>query len=191
MTAASSQAGDPAVPITPGQARDREIASLYLAHRGKVRRTLMVLGCSGHDADDVVQETILAIREHWERVRDLEKPEAYWYKAAIRRWRRAAGSRARRLASGDQHEYLLSLPDPDDAFAAADQQRAVEAAVRELPPRQGQVLWLRLTLGFSEAETAEILGISAGTAKRHLHDARHRMCELLRKQGDSREARIR
>ena len=49
---------------------------------------------------------------------------------------------------------------PGDQFAAVDRRQALMAQLRELPPRQRQVLWLRLAEDFSESETAEILGIS-------------------------------
>ena len=79
---------------------------------------------------------------------------------------------------------------PGDQFAAIDRREALEAALRELPRRQRQVLWLRLVADFSEAETAEILRISPGSAKKHLHLAKERMQGLLRKDGTTWEAEV-
>jgi RNA polymerase sigma factor (sigma-70 family) len=73
------------------------------------------------------------------------------------------------------------VADPADQFAVVDRYQALIARIRELPPRQRQVLWLRLAEDFSESDTAEILGISVGSVKRQLHDAKERMKELLRK----------
>ena len=53
------------------------------------------------------------------------------------------------------------------------------------------MLWLRLVAGFSEAETAEILGVSAGSVKTHLNHARTRMQKLLRMDSATWEAEIR
>ena len=62
---------------------------------------------------------------------------------------------------------------PGDQFAQADRRQALEPVIRQLPQRQRQVLWLRLLADFSEAETAEILGISAGSVKTHLNHAKN------------------
>ena len=109
---------------------------------------------------------------------------AYWFKVAIRRLRRVQGERARHYGNGDHYEHLLAVPDPVDAPAVVDRRQALQVLIRELPPRQRQVLWLRLAEGFSEAETAAILDIRPGTVKSHLHDAKKRLEELLRKDGD-------
>jgi RNA polymerase sigma factor (sigma-70 family) len=169
---------------TPQQARDEEIEAFFVAHRKAVRRCLIAYGCEEHEADDLVQDTILAVREYWERVRTLERPVAYWFKVAIRQLRRVQGERARRYCTGDHHERLMTLPDPVDAPAVVDRRQALMVLIRELPPRQRHVLWLRLAEGFSVAETAAILDIRPGTVKSQLHDAKKRLEELLRKDGD-------
>ena len=44
-----------------------------------------------------------------------------------------------------------------------------------LPPRQRAVVVLRYFTDLSEAQTAELLGCSIGTVKRHSHDALARL----------------
>ena len=56
--------------------------------------------------------------------------------------------------AGADHDVLLR-----------DEHRAALAAVRALPPRQGEVLVLRYWAGLSEREIAQTLGISAGSVK--------------------------
>ena len=73
---------------------------------------------------------------------------------------------------------MTAVPDPADAFTAADNREAALALLRQLPLRQRQVLWLRNGAGFSVAETAQILSVSDGTVKSQLHDAKARMEEL-------------
>lgn len=53
-----------------------------------------------------------------------------------------------------------------------DGQRRVAAAVRSLPARQRDCIVLRFYADLSDSEIAEILGISAGSVKTHLHRAR-------------------
>ena len=175
--------GPPAVDVG-GQSPYEEISQFFAKHyKAVVAFLVYACGFPAPDAEEVVQDIILVIRErYWPTVRALEKPEAYWYKAAERRCRRLLGQRAKRIAEGDPDEHLLGVAHPADQFAAVDRRQALIARIRELPPRQRQVLWLRLAEDFSESETAEILGISVGSVKRQLHDAKERMKELL---GDS------
>ena len=43
------------------------------------------------DADAVLQDTILIVRDRWDQIRILEKPAAYWYKIPGRRATRLQG----------------------------------------------------------------------------------------------------
>jgi RNA polymerase sigma factor (sigma-70 family) len=43
------------------------------------------------------------------------------------------------------------------------------AALRRLPPRQREVITLRLLLDLDTATTADLLGMPAGTVASHLH----------------------
>ncbi len=173
------------ISIVVGESADEEISQFYLRHHKAVCGFLVyACGCPESDAEDIVQDTILAIRgRYWPTVRALEKPEAYWYKAAERRCRRLLGQRVKRIAEGDPAEMLLSMAHPADQFVAVDRRHALLTRIRELPPRQRQVLWLRLAEDFSGTDTAEILDISVGTVNRQLHDAKKRMQDLLRNDG--------
>jgi RNA polymerase sigma factor (sigma-70 family) len=60
--------------------------------------------------------------------------------------------------------------DPDPAIAVAAAVDLVRAA-RGLPRRQRQVVVLRYLADLSEREVAQLLGLSTGTVKTHLHRA--------------------
>lgn len=195
VTGQSSQAepSELALPDAAARAYDEEIARYYAGHRDKVRGWLVSgCGCPEADAEDIVHDTILVIRSgYWPTVRALEKPEAYWFKIAGNRYRRTRGRQAGRTADADPSELLPEQPAPGDQFAQADRRLVLEAGIRQLPRRQRQVLWLRLVAGFSEAETAEILGVSPGSVKTHLNHARTRMQKLLRMDSATWEAEVR
>lgn len=57
----------------------------------------------------------------------------------------------------------------------------LERALRALPEGQRMVLVLHDLEGFTHAEVARMLGISAGTSKSQLHDARQSLEGLLTK----------
>ena len=69
----------------PEDSRDKKVSELYVAYRNGVRTYLInSVGCPEHEADDVLQDTILIVRDRWDQIRSLEKPAAYWYKIAGR-----------------------------------------------------------------------------------------------------------
>ena len=100
VTGQGRQAAPPelALPLSGAQADDEEIALYYTEHRDRVRRFLVSgCGCPEADAEDIIQDTIMVIRRrYWPTVRALDKPEAYWFKIAERRYRRTRGRQAGR-----------------------------------------------------------------------------------------------
>jgi len=181
----SGGAHQPAIPPADGGEPDydHEIAEFTDAHREPVRLYLMkAFGCGGHKADDVVQDSLIAIREYWPSVRVKEKPAAYLYKVAGRRLQRQLGNQARHESGRDPRELLLTTADPADEFQAVDDRLTAIALLSELPPRQREILLLR-GAGFTQAEIADITSLRPGTVKATLHHALTRWHELLRKHG--------
>lgn len=129
--------------------------------------------CGGAVADDVAQEAMLAAYRRWQRVSDLEHPEAWVRRTcgnlAVSQYRRKlVGLRAStRLASRPQPP---ALEPADDAFWAA---------VRRLPKRQAQAAALRYLYGLDVADIARTLEITEGSVSQHLSRARARLVQEL------------
>lgn len=164
----------------PGPSGDEEFTGFVIDHYNGLRAYLITaFDLCYHDADAITNDSFFAVREHWSKVRHLEKPKGYLYKVAVRR----AGRLKKKLAtqySGDPDDYLRGLPGPGDSAADAGLRDQALAELRQLPPRQRQVFVLR-GMGFSEAETADILSVSPGTVKSQLHDARARIADIENK----------
>jgi RNA polymerase sigma-70 factor (sigma-E family) len=144
---------------------DEALVALYTAHyRSLVRMAALLL----HDvpaAEDVVQDSFVAMHGSWRRLRDTDKALAYLRQAVINR----ARSRLRHLKVV---ERKAPAPMPDAASAEHGALQALErqhvmAALRGLPHRQREVLVLRYYSDLSEAQIAETLGISPGAVKSH------------------------
>jgi RNA polymerase sigma factor (sigma-70 family) len=75
---------------------------------------------------------------------------------------RAAGELDPRAPASDPR------PSPESSALASEASRALLAAVRALPDRQREVVTCRYLLDLSEAETAQVLGLRAGTVKSSL-----------------------
>ena len=65
------------------------------------------------------------------------------------------------------------------AVIIAEQGRSVAEALRALPLRQRQVVVLRYYADRSEAEIADLLGISRGSVKRHASRALASLAQVL------------
>lgn len=143
-----------------------------------------------HDAEDVLQETLVAA---WRGLADFEE------RSSVRTWLyRIATNRCLNVIRGARRHPVAPLPfdapEPTahddihwlepcpDVLLANDPERrytdresvelAFIVALQRLPPRQTATLLLREVLGFSGAETAAMLGTSTTAVKAALQRAR-------------------
>src|SRR3954452_17341771 len=148
--------------VTNGWSADEALEVLYVAHwRRLVRLAVMLLHDQGA-AEEVVQDSFVAMHSKWGRLHDPDKALAYLRQSVVNRSR----SHLRHLAVVRRH---ADRQGPPEAVAGADhptydreQRTTVLDALRRLPRRQREVLALRYYLELSEAEIAETLGISWG-----------------------------
>lgn len=68
---------------------------------------------------------------------------------------------------------------PQSRLHARETTDVVDRAVESLPRAQGQVIVLRDVVGLSSPETCEVLGISDGDQRAHLHRARSKVRRAL------------
>jgi RNA polymerase sigma-70 factor (sigma-E family) len=124
-----------------------------------VRFAYALTGDLGH-AEDLVQTALLKVYRRSRRMAP-DDPERYVRQAIVN----ANLSRFRRHRVP---ESLVGRP-PDSAGTDADspdeQARALLALLAGLSPQQRTVLALRYGADLSEAETAELLGVTTGTVK--------------------------
>jgi RNA polymerase sigma-70 factor (ECF subfamily) len=146
-----------------------------------VRTVRLVVGSGSWAAEDAAQDALLDIDRGIPSLRDP---------GAVKAWAlRVATQRALKVS---RRERLLSLRrapnlDPellaDSSESEAGRSAAIKAAFDLLPPRLRATAVLRLYVGLSEDETAEVFGCSLGTVKSNLHDARRRLARALRERG--------
>jgi RNA polymerase sigma-70 factor, ECF subfamily len=121
-----------------------------------------------HRAEELFQETFLAV---WTKRHRYEFPRPFkpWlFAIALNKFR------AERRARPDPAPLGTAvLPDadvPPDAAAEADETaRLVGRAVRALPPRQREVVTLRVWHGLPYSRIAEVVGCPEATARSHMH----------------------
>src|SRR5918996_3234534 len=195
--------------------RDREEPLLRRARAGNeaafgelvdpFRRELQVhcyrIVGSVQDAEDLVQETLLAAWRGLERFEGRASLRSWLYRIATNRCLNALrdrGRRPRESPAPPEHTppppqptrpaesvwlepypdvLLEDVPDRSEQPEARYEAReaiglAFVATLQRLPPRQRAVLVLRDVLAFHAAEVAEMLGVTEASVNRALHRAR-------------------
>ncbi|MGH7459201.1 MAG: RNA polymerase sigma factor [Longimicrobiaceae bacterium] len=131
------------------------------------------------DAEDLVQESFLTVLEKIETFDSGRAFKPWYYRILANRCLNHRRSAARRLSEELPASAASRAPAPDRVAARAELGARLRTAMDELPERQRTVLQLSEVEGFAGSEIAGVLGLSEGTVRWHLHQARERMRELL------------
>ncbi|KAA6220666.1 SigE family RNA polymerase sigma factor [Streptomyces albofaciens JCM 4342] len=139
--------------------------SSYVRARGPVLlRTARSLTANPSDAEDLLQTALAKTFVAWERIEDHRALDGYVRRALLNT--RTSQWRKRRVDEFACEE--IPEPDPVPAPDPAESQVLRDAmwrAVLRLPARQRAMVVLRYYEDLSEAQTAEVLGVSVGTVK--------------------------
>ena len=138
-----------------------------------LRAVFLILGDKAR-AEEVTQEAFIQLLAHWRKVSRYERPEAWVRRVAIRLAVRVARRDRLRAALESQTTARLSGERPPDADLAD--------ALHQLSVRQRACVLLFYLEDRPIAEVVEILGISEGSVKTHLHRARQRLAALLKEE---------
>lgn len=124
-------------------------------------RVAFLLTGDHHLAEDLLQVALSQVASRWPEVRN-GNPEAYVRRCLVNEltsWRR------RRRYHERPVESAVDTADPTDVATSVVRRLVVGRALAQLTPRQRAVLVLRFFEDLSEADTAEIMGVSVGTVK--------------------------
>jgi RNA polymerase sigma-70 factor (sigma-E family) len=144
--------------------RDAEFTEYLQARQPSLLRTAYLLTGDRHTAEDVLQTSLAKLYLAWDKVHDRGAVDAYVRRIMVNEnnslWRRPWKRRehaADVFPTGTEESYVDSH---DDGTG-----RALWEVVQSLPPKARAVVVLRYYEQLSEAETADVLGISTGTVK--------------------------
>jgi RNA polymerase sigma-70 factor (sigma-E family) len=165
--------------------RDAAFTAYLREHQARLLRTAYLLTGDQHQAEDLLQTSMAKLYLAWDRLRDRAAVDAYARRILVNEnsslWRRPWRRRERTTDfSADGAPTGAPVHDRyDDGVAAA-----VWEVVETLPRRARAVVVLRYYEQLTEAETAEVLGVSVGTVKsqtsRAMSALRERTPEALR-----------
>lgn len=145
--------------------RPDEFDAFVRARTPALLRSAYLLTGDQHLAEDLVQGALARTHRAWSRVRAIDNAEAYtrraMYHLQVSWWRR------RRVAEtypGDLPERAAAQVDHADSTAL---RLSLRAALGALPVRQRAVIVLRFFDDLTEAQAADVLGVTVGTVKSH------------------------
>jgi RNA polymerase sigma-70 factor (sigma-E family) len=155
---------------------EAQIRAFVAAQRTSLFRTAFLLVSDHHEAEELLQETLVRVVAAWSRIQRRDAPEVYARRAmvnlATNRWRRQA------TANAYLHRQQRREPAHDPAREVVDRD-ALWTVLRTLPVRMRAVLVLRYFEDQSERQTADILGCSVGTVKGQTSKALSRLRQRL------------
>jgi RNA polymerase sigma-70 factor, ECF subfamily len=140
---------------------DAELAGLFDQHREGLRRFLLSFGLSGQDADEVVQETFLALLQHLRADKPRENLRAWIFQVGHNQALKLRAGQGR-YAPELSGEWADGRWNPEEQVVFEEHQRQLQAVFSALPPRDQACLNLRAE-GFRYREIGQILGISLGS----------------------------
>ncbi len=168
------QPGPPVSRAVPSPVRwdpDEAVEHLYAAHYRQLVRLSVLLVRDQETAEEVVQDSFVALHANWRGLRDPHAGLAYLRQSVVNRSRSVLRHRAvevRHLTTLTQEAATTPpLPGADHAVVRRAGRAAVLDALQQLSARQREVLVLRYYLDLDEAAIAEALGISRGAVKSH------------------------
>jgi len=144
---------------------DRAVIELYSQQYRALVRLAALLVRDTPTAEEVVQDSFVAMHGGWQRLRDTEKALAYLRQAVVNRSRSVL--RHRTVVDKNLQKAPPDMPSAEHGALVLLERSAVVAALRGLPDRQREAIVLRYYADLSEAEIATAMGISRGAVKSH------------------------
>ncbi|HEY3725655.1 MAG TPA: RNA polymerase sigma factor [Solirubrobacteraceae bacterium] len=181
--------------------------TLVNRHHNAMRRLAVSLVASPAIADEVVQETWLAVIRGIDRFEERSSLKTWIFRILVNRARSLGGREARTtpfsslqsagedegptvdperfLSEGHAFGGYWSVPPtrffelPEARVLAAESAELIERTIGELPARQQQVIRMRDVDGWGSQEVCDCLGLSEANQRVLLHRARARVRSVL------------
>jgi RNA polymerase sigma-70 factor (sigma-E family) len=160
---AAGRAGAVPVPVTWDA--DAAVTALYAAHYRALVGLAALLVRDRATAEEVVQDSFVAMHGRWRRLREPDQALAYLRRSVVNRSRSVLRHRA--VAGRVAPQRPPDAPSAEHDAMTLLERSAMVAALHTLPLRQREALVLRFYADMSPAEIASVMGISASAVSGH------------------------
>jgi RNA polymerase sigma factor (sigma-70 family) len=150
--------------------------SLYRAHVGRVHALSLRLMTHGAEAEELTQDVFVAAWRQLDGYRGDARFSTWLHGITVRLSRQRIRGMLRRRAR--EEKYMLEYTGALSA-AMAEPDLELERALALLPRRMRTALVLHAMEGYTQADTAALMGIAEGSVKAHVHRARALLRERM------------
>ena len=141
------------------------VTEIYTTHYRSLVRLAVLLVRDVATAEEVVQDSFVAMHGATRRLRDSDKALSYLRQSVVNRSRSVL--RHRVVVDRNAPKPVPDMPSAEQGALLLLERSAVIAALRTLPARQREALVLKFYADLSEAQIAASMGISQGAVKSH------------------------
>ena len=159
---------------------DLAITEIFGVHYRSLVRLATLLVHDIATAEEVVQDSFVALHAGLHRLRDSEKTLSYLRAAVVNRSRSVL--RHRVVVDRNAPKPPPDMPSAEHGALALIERSSVVAALRSLPERQREVVVLRFYGDLSEAQIAHAMGITRGAVKSHTSRAMSALRSVLERE---------
>lgn len=138
----------------------------FEAEYERLGRALYLLTGSQSDADELAQDAMVRVYEHWSRVGGMDSPTGYLYRTAMNLYR----SRLRQLKLRARKQVDTGVE--RDGFQTVEDRDELRRLIATLPVGERQALALVEVLGMSAEEAGRILNLEPVSVRVRLSRAR-------------------
>lgn len=160
------------MPVRPS---DEEFETFFVQHFDRIVTSLTVITGDRDRATDATQEAFIKAYAKWSKIRSYDLPAAWVRRIAINATRDTHRAERRR-ANREEAQVVTDVVSDVHEIVGLDFAARLLAG---LPRRQREVAALFYVDDYSVQEVALTLGLSEGTVKSHLSEARDRMRRIL------------
>lgn len=153
---------------TTSETGSSDLAALFVRYHAELVRLALLLVGDQPTAEDVVQDVFARLHARWAQLPAGVKALPYVRAAVLNGCRSQLRRRAvaqRFTGSSGNRLQQVTQESAEQELMRSEERTQIMAALAALPFRRREVLVLRYYLGLSEAEIAQVLGISPGTVK--------------------------
>jgi RNA polymerase sigma-70 factor, ECF subfamily len=135
----------------------------------------------GHreDAEDLVQDAFMVALDKIDSFREGHRFAPWFFRILVNRGLNARKARSLRQTDALPAEISSGGPTPHTEAERSELREQLTAAMATLPERQQMIVSLFELEGYTSPEIAEILELSDGTVRWHLHQARKALRQVL------------
>jgi RNA polymerase sigma-70 factor (ECF subfamily) len=146
------------------------------------RPTVRILSSGGEHAEDAVQEAFTQAYLRWRTICTYDRPDAWVLRVAVNRML----NERRRLLRRDRNAHRMA---EREATEMENPTNDLAEIIRVLPVRQRMALTLRYLADLDISEVADMMRISDGAVRYHLHEARAALRDRLTTNDEKEEER--